>query len=63
VVFYTILFSAMAVLLVVAGVMYTSRSRNQMNAERQREHAGAEGQRRQRNAKRAQSRHDRRKRR
>jgi biopolymer transport protein ExbB/TolQ len=62
VVFYTILFSAMAVLLVVAGITVVTRNRRQLDAERRHESEAADAQRRQRNAKRAQSRQARRKR-
>jgi Flp pilus assembly protein TadB len=62
VVFYTIIFSCMAVLLVVAGLTVMSRNRKQREAERHHETAAAHDQRQQRNAKRAQSRKARRKR-
>ena len=62
VVFYTILFSCMAVLLVVAGVTLIARNRRQLDAERAHETTSAYAKRRQRNAKRAQSSKARRKR-
>ena len=61
-VFYTILFSAMAVLLVIAGVTLIVRNRRQLDAERAHETTTAHAHRQQRNAKRAQSRKARRKR-
>jgi biopolymer transport protein ExbB/TolQ len=62
VVFYTILFSVMAVLLVVAGITVVTRNRRQLDAERRHETDAAHTRRQQRNAKRAQSRRARRKR-
>jgi hypothetical protein len=62
VVFYTILFAGMAVLLVVAGITLMTRNRRQLDAERKHEGAAANARRSQRNAKRAQSRKARRKR-
>ncbi len=61
-VFYVIIFSCMAVLLVVAGLLTMSRNRKKLAAERQHESEGAHAHRQQRNAKRAQSRKARRKR-
>jgi hypothetical protein len=62
VVFYVILFSAMAVLLVVGGLTVVSRNRRQLEADKRHETATAHEHRGQRNAKRAQSRKARRKR-
>ena len=62
VVFYVIIFSCMAVLLVVAGLLTMSRNRKKLAAERQHESESAHAHRQQRNAKRAQSRKARRKR-
>ncbi len=62
VVFYVIIFSAMAVLLVVAGLTVMSRNRKQLEADKRHETATAHAHRRQRNAERAQSRKARRKR-
>ena len=62
VVFYIVLFSCMAVLLVVAGLMQISRNRRKLEAEGNAESAAAHDRRRQRNAARSQSRKDRRKR-
>jgi uncharacterized membrane protein len=62
VVFYTVIFSCMAVLLVVAGLTVMSRNRKQRAAEIRHEESAAHANRRQRNAKREQSRNARRKR-
>jgi hypothetical protein len=62
VVFYVILFSAMAVLLVVGGLTVVSRNRRQLEADKRHETAAAHEHRGQRNAKRAQARKARRKR-
>jgi len=62
VVFYTVIFSCMAVLLVVAGLTVMSRNRKQRAAEIRHEESAAHANRRQRNAKREQSRKARRKR-
>jgi len=62
VVFYTIIFSCMAVLLVVAGLTVVSRNRKQRAAEIRHEQSAAHANRQQRNAKREQSRKARRKR-
>ena len=61
-VFYTVIFSCMAVLLVVAGLMVMSRNRKPRAAEIRHEQSAAHTNRRQRNAKREQSRKARRKR-
>ncbi len=61
-VFYVIIFSAMAVLLVVAGLTVMSRNRKELEADGRHETAAAHEGRHQRNAKRAQSRKARRKR-
>ncbi len=62
VVLYTIIFSCMAVLLVVAGLTVMSRNRKQRAAEIRHEESAAHTNRQQRNAKREQSRKARRKR-
>ncbi len=62
VVFYVIIFSGLAVLLVAAGLTILSRNRKQLAADKRRETATAHAHRRQRNAKRSQSRNARRKR-
>jgi hypothetical protein len=62
VVFYVIIFSAMAVLLVVSGMTVVMRNRRELDAEKRHETATAHTNRSQRNAKRAQSRKARRKR-
>ena len=62
VVFYTVIFSCMAVLLVVAGLTMMSRNRKQRAAEIRHEESAAHANRQQRNAKREQSRKARRKR-
>jgi hypothetical protein len=59
--FSILMFSLLAVLLVVAGVTVLSRNRAQLNAE-DRQRGTTSAARRERRAKRAQSRHDRRKR-
>jgi hypothetical protein len=64
-VFYIILFSALAVLLVVAGVMVMSRRRTALQVAESESHghvATSDAARHNRKAQRAQSRHDRRKR-
>jgi hypothetical protein len=61
-VFYIILFSALAVLLVVTGLITISRRRSQWEAEERHQATTAETDRRKRKATRAQSRQDRRKR-
>jgi type III secretory pathway component EscV len=63
VVFYTILFSCLAVLLVVGGLTVLSRNRRTFAAEKRAEATTAHAHRRQRNAARSQSKKDRRKRR
>jgi hypothetical protein len=60
-VFYTVLFSLVAILAVVAGVTVLSRNRRELAAERRSEHP-KDAARRQRKAKRAQSRNARRQR-
>lgn len=60
--FYTILFSALAVLLVVAGVTVISRNRREMESEDRYESATSDAKRRSRKAKRSQSANARRKR-
>jgi hypothetical protein len=62
VVFYTILFAGLAVLLVVAGVTVVSRNRRTLEADK-RDEAAAHERRRQDKAARSQSRKNRRKRR
>jgi hypothetical protein len=68
-IFYTIIFSLLAVLLVVAGLTVISRRRNQLRAAEnsvssptQTHGSTSEATRRKRKAERSQSRHDRRKR-
>jgi hypothetical protein len=63
VVFYVILFSCLAVLLVVGGITVASRNRRTIAREKRAEETKAHAHRRQRNAARSQSRKDRRKRR
>jgi len=63
VVFYTILFAGLAVLLVVAGVTVVSRNRRTLEADKRDEAAAAHERRRQDKATRSQSRKNRRKRR
>lgn len=58
VVFYTIIFALLAVLLVVAGITLASRNRRKLEAERKAEAASASTRRR-RKATRSQSRKDR----
>jgi hypothetical protein len=63
--FYIILFSALAVLLVVAGLTVLSRRRTELHVEESAAHlhgSTSDAARRTRKAQRAQSRHDRRKR-
>ena len=62
VVFYTVIFSCLAVLWVGAGLVVMSRNRKQRATERRHEESAAHANRQQRNAKRAQSRKARRKR-
>jgi cytochrome c-type biogenesis protein CcmH/NrfF len=62
VVFYTIIFAFCAVLLVVGGLTVWSRNRRTLEAEKRAEANSAHARRQQRNAARAQSRKDRRKR-
>jgi hypothetical protein len=62
VVFYTVIFALLAVLLVFAGVSLIVRRRRQFDAETRHSAATSDGARRQRKQKRTQSRHDRRKR-
>ena len=61
-VFYVILFSALAVLLVVAGLTMQSRNRQQLHGDRTGGAGPSDDARRQRKAKRAQSRNARRRR-
>jgi hypothetical protein len=61
-VFYIVIFSLLAVLLVFAGVSMLMRRRKQFEAETRHSAATSNGARRQRKQKRAQSRQDRRKR-
>jgi hypothetical protein len=61
-VFYVLIFGLLAVLLVFAGVSLMVRRRKQFAAETRHSAATSDGARRQRKQKRAQSRHDRRKR-
>ena len=60
--FYIIIFGILAVLLIVAGITVLTRNKNRTNAQGTRRPAD-DAARRQRKAQRAQSRHDRRKRR
>jgi hypothetical protein len=62
VVFYTVIFALLAVLLVFAGISLVVRRRRQFEAETRHSAATSDGARHQRKQKRAQSRHDRRKR-
>jgi hypothetical protein len=62
VIFYVVLFSGLAVLLVVAGVTVLSRNRKQLQADKRNEATAARAHRRQRKATRTQSRNARRKR-
>jgi uncharacterized membrane protein len=61
-VFYIVIFSLLAVLLVFAGISLMVRRRKQFETETRQSAATTNGARRQRKEKRAQSRHDRRKR-
>jgi hypothetical protein len=61
-VFYVILFSVLAVLLVAAGVTFMSRQRRRLEADEHRSASRSDTARRNRKQQRAQSRHDRRKR-
>src|SRR5947207_1143691 len=58
--FYVLVFSLLAVLLVIAGVMVFSRNRERLATEEAAEHSTTDAKRRQRKAQRAQSRHARR---
>lgn len=62
-VFYVIIFACLAILLVVGGLTVVSRDRRRLKADKRGEAATAHAHRRQREAARAQSRKDRRKRR
>jgi uncharacterized membrane protein len=62
-VFYIVIFSLLAVLLVFAGLSVMIRRRKQFEAETRHSAATSDGARRQRKERRVQSRHDRRKRR
>jgi Na+-transporting methylmalonyl-CoA/oxaloacetate decarboxylase gamma subunit len=62
VVFYVIIFSCLAVLLVVAGMTVVSRNHKQLETDKKHETATAHAHRKQRNAMRSQSRKARRKR-
>ena len=60
--FYTILFSALAVLLVIAGLTVFSRNRRELDSEASYEAATSDGKKQARKAKRVQSKNARRKR-
>jgi hypothetical protein len=62
VVFYTVIFALLAVLLVFAGISLVVRRRKQFDAETRHSASTSDGVRRQRKQKRTQSRRDRRKR-
>ena len=63
VVFYTVIFSCLAVLLVVAGLTVVARNRRTLEADKKEEAAPGHARRQQRKTARSQSRKDRRKRR
>ncbi|HEY3087971.1 MAG TPA: hypothetical protein VGJ59_07915 [Jatrophihabitantaceae bacterium] len=63
VVFYTVIFACLAVLLVVGGLTVVARNRRTLEADKKQEAAPGHARRQQRKASRSQSRKDRRKRR